>query len=175
MLEIEPLERPIDSWYYATNSDKGEITGSSGNAHANDLAMEAHTVYGPEVHAGGAHEDVHVLAWHRIGATNTTLMGEGLAVRVGEVWWSDPLDTWVEGWKEDGSLLSLRDLIDDFWSHDDAVTYPTAGHFVLWVDRTWGMDTVKALYVADDLNQAFEDELGMTTGEVEAAWIDSIE
>lgn len=174
-LELDPLDRPIDAYYYATNADKGAVTGVSGNAHANDLAVETHTVYGPDVHAGGAHEDVHVLAWHRIGPAQTTLMGEGLAVRVDDSWWGEPLDSWVSEWKSDGTLLTLRELIDDFWAHDDALTYPTSGHFVRFLHDTWGMDTVKALYVAPDLDQAFEDELGMTTAEVEAAWLGAID
>jgi len=45
---------------------------------------------------------------------------------------------------------------------------------VEWLLDTYGADAVKALYVAPDLDAAFESELGMTHDEVEKAWLASI-
>jgi hypothetical protein len=169
-LDLDALDEPIVGYLYSDNETKGDVTGNDGNGHANDLNYEVHEVYGDEVTAATGHEDVHVIAWHRIGATNYALMGEGLAVAMGGVWWDEPLDTWASRYADDGTLPPLTTLMNDFWSESDAVTYPVAGHFVTFLLDGWGPDTVKALYVAEDLDAAFEDELGMTTAEVEAAW-----
>ncbi|MCB9797395.1 MAG: hypothetical protein H6741_32295, partial [Alphaproteobacteria bacterium] len=173
-LEVEALDQPIAAYWYETNALKGEVTGNSGNAHANSQNVEAHHVYNTELDAGGPHEDVHVIAWHRIGDTNYALMGEGLAVWVTGPWWGEPLEDHVSGYKARGVLPSLEALITDFWSMPDGVTYPTAGHFVGWLAEGWGVDVVKRLYVEPDLEAGFQRELGMTLEEVEAAWAGSI-
>ncbi len=173
-LDLAPLDAPIVSYLYPDNATKGEVTGNDGNAHANDLNHEVHEVYGADVHAATGHEDVHVIAWHRIGETSYALMGEGLAVGMGGVWWSEPLDDWATGFADADEIPPLAALITDFWSYEDPLTYPLAGHFVLFLLDGWGPDTLKALYVADDLDAAFVTELGLTTDEVEAAWRASI-
>ena len=175
VLDMEALEQPIQAYLYPDNATKGEVTGSTGNAHANYPNLEVHMVYGDGVYAVGAHEDVHVLAWHRWGETNYALMGEGLAVMVDGEWWGQPLEDWVASYRDDGSLPSLTDLMDDFWSTDDTITYPVAGHFVDWLLTTWDVETVQALYLAEDLEQAFEDHLGMDLAAVEQAWLATVE
>ena len=35
----------------------------------------------------------------------------------------------------------------------------------------YGVDALKAVYVRDDVDQAFEDELGATTADLESAWL----
>ena len=54
-------------------------------------------------------------------------------------------------------------------------TYPVAGHFVDFLRDGWGVDVLKELYVAENLDLAFASQLGMTTSEVEAAWLATIE
>ncbi len=175
VLEMEALEQPIQAYLYPDNTTKGQVTGSSGNAHANYPNLEVHMVYGDGVYAVGAHEDVHVLAWHLWGETHFTLMGEGLAVMVDGNWWGESLEYWVATYRDDGSLPSLQVLMDDFWSADDSITYPVAGHFVDWLLTEWGLDTVKTLYLTEDLEGAFEDELGMDLATVEEAWLATVE
>ncbi len=174
VLELDALDEPIHAYLYPDNATKGEITGNSGNAQANTTNLEVHMVYSAEVHAVGAHEDVHVLAWHRWGATNYTLMGEGLAVMVDGEWWGEPLSDWMVRYRDDGSLPSLEDLVDDFWGTSDTITYPVAGHFVDFLLTGWGVETVQALYLAGDLEQAFVDELGMDPASLEAAWLATV-
>ncbi|MDP7112011.1 MAG: hypothetical protein QGH45_08605 [Myxococcota bacterium] len=58
---------------------------------------------------------------------------------------------------------------------DDTTTYPLAGHFVDFLRDGWGVDTLKTLHVAENLDDAFAAELGLSTGEVEAAWLATIE
>ena len=173
-LEIEPLDEPITSHLYPDNATKGAITGDYGNGHANDLNYENHMVFGADLSAMGSHEDVHVIAWYRIGEAQFALLGEGLAVAMDGDWWGDSLSSWASKFKGDGSLPSLAELEDDFGNLDDTTSYPVAGYFVEWLLDTYGADTVKALYVAPDLDAAFESELGMTHDEVEKAWLASI-
>lgn len=174
VLELEALDDPIHAYLYPDNATKGQVTGSTGNAQANYPNLEVHMVYGDGVYAVGAHEDVHVLAWHRWGDTSTALMGEGLAVMVDASWWGQPLPDWMVSFRDDGSLPALRDLIDDFWGSDDTITYPVAGHFVDFLLTGWGVQTVQALYLADDLEQAFADELGMDLTSLEEAWLATV-
>ena len=174
MLEVEALDEKIRTYLYPDNDTKGEVTGNSGNGHSNHLAFEVHEVYGGGVHAVGAHEDVHVVAWHRIGPANFALMGEGLAVMVDGSWWGETLEYWVAYYRDEGSLPALTELIDDFWGYDDLITYPVAGHFVDYLRTTYGIDAVKSLYVAEDLDFAFTTELGVSTSELEAGWLSSL-
>ncbi len=173
-LEVEPLDERIVSYLYPDNDTKGEITGNDGNAHANDLNYETHIVFGEDVNAFTIHEDVHVIAWYRIGEAHYALLGEGLAVAMEDDWWGESLSSWASKFASEGSLPTLADLEDDWSSIDDPVSYPVAGHFVQWLIETYGIETVKALYVAPDLDVAFESELGLTHDEVEAAWLASI-
>ncbi len=175
VLEVSGLDLPIDTYLYPTNETKGDVTGNDGNAHAIPMNYEVHAVYGPDVVAIGAHEDVHVVAYHRIGDTGYALMGEGLAVMVEYQWWGQSLDYWASEYLAEGDLPPLTALIDDFWGYDDGVTYPVAGHFAGFVRDRWGIDTLKALYVADDLEASFVVELGLTTAELEVQWLDTIE
>ncbi len=174
-LDMEALDEPIQAYLYPDNATKGEITGSSGNAHANVTNLEVHMVYSASVHAVGAHEDVHVLAWQLWGDTSYTLMGEGLAVMVDGDWWGEPLSDWMVEFQLEGTLPPLRELIDDFWGTDDTITYPVAGHFVDFLITGWGVETVRTLYLAEDLEQAFEDELGMDVAALEEAWLETVE
>lgn len=173
-LAVEPLDEPIRTYLYPDNDSKEQVTGNGGNGHANSANYEVHEVYGDDVQAVGAHEDVHVIAWHRIGETDFALMGEGLAVMVDGEWWGDPLDYWVAYHRDAGSLPSLPVLIDDFWSVDDGTTYPVAGHFVQFVIDEWGIDTLKDLYVQPDLEAALVAELGLDLSELEALWLASV-
>ncbi len=173
-LDVAPLDADIRWFLYPDNETKGEVTGSSGNGHANAWNYEVHAVYSGGVKAIGAHEDVHVVATHRVGETDHALMGEGLAVWLDGGWWGEPLEHWVETYRGDGSLPALVDLIDDFWGTDDGITYPVAGHVVGWLHDGWGLDVVKEVYVAEDLAAALEAATGLTVSELEQAWLDSV-
>jgi len=173
-LDVDPLDEPITAYLYPDNDTKGEITGEYGNGHANDLNSETHVVFGEDVDAFTIHEDVHVIAWYRIGESQYPLFGEGLAVAMDGNWGGDSLSSWASKFKTDGSLPSLPELEYGWWDIDDTTSYPVAGYFVEWLLDTYGTDTVKALYVAPDLDAAFESQLGMTHDEVEKAWLASI-
>jgi hypothetical protein len=175
LIDVEPLDVPIRAYLYTTRDLKTEITGVSGNAHANYLNVETHHLYGEGVDATGSHEAVHVLAWHRIGDTNTTLMGEGLAVWAGQQWWGEPLDYWAETYLDGEEIPPLEELIEDFWSYDDGVTYPLAGHFVGFLVDTWGTDMMKRVYAAPDLEEALLAETGLDLDGVESEWLLSID
>ncbi len=174
-LEVEALDDPIRTYFYADVATKAQMTGQSGYAHANYPNLEDHMVFGDGVYSYGAHEDVHVIAWHRWGDTNYALTGEGLAVSVDGEWWGEPTENWVVEYRDDGSLPTLQALIDDFWGHDDGITYPVAGHFVAFLRDGWGAETVRKLYLAEDLEAAFEEELGMGLNALEEAWLGTVE
>jgi hypothetical protein len=94
---------------------------------------------------------------------------------MGEEWWDEPLDDWAATYAASGELPTLAGLRDDFGSYYGGISYPVAGHFVAFLLDGWGPDVLKAVYVAPDLDAAFEAELGLTTSEVEAAWLATIE
>jgi len=174
MLEVEALDEKIRTYLYPDNDTKGDVTGNSGNGHANYLAFEVHEVYGNGVYAVGAHEDVHVVAWHRIGSTNYSVMGEGLAVMVDGGWWGETLEYWVAYYRDEGTLPALSELIDDFWGYDDLITYPVSGHFVDYLRTTYGIDVVKEIYGVENLEYAFSTELGLSISELEQAWLATV-
>ena len=108
------------------------------------------------------------------GGYRYTERGNGIAVAMGGQWWDEPLDDWAATYAASGELPGLAGLRDDFGSYYGGISYPVAGHFVAFLLDGWGPDALKALYVAPDLDAAFEVELGMTTSEVEAAWLATI-
>ena len=171
LMDVAALDTPIRTYLYPDNTTKGEMTGNPGNGHANSMNFEVHEVYGDGVHAVGAHEDVHVIAWHRIGDTAYPLMGEGLAVWVNGPWWGEELEHWMVQYRDSSELPTLQELIDSFWTVSDGITYPVAGHFVAWLEAEHGIEAVKDLYVAEDLEQALASQLGMSLVEIEAAWL----
>jgi hypothetical protein len=175
MLGLAPVEYPIRWYLYPDNETKGRITGRDGNAHANMLNFEVHAVYSEDLQAVGAHEDVHVVAWHQIGEATSVLLGEGIAVMVSGEWWGEPLAEVVAGHRSAGTLPTLRILIDDFWSLPETTSYPVAGHLVAWLIAEYGLDRVKALYMAVDLDAAFASELGRDTAQLESDWLATIE
>lgn len=131
-------------------------------------------MYSADLKAVGAHEDVHVIAQERIGSTDYTLLGEGLAVWADQEWWGEPLEHWVVTYRNHGSLPTLDTLIDEFWSLDSGITYPVAGHFMGFLADDYGVDAVKRIDVADDVRVAFEDEIGIPIAELETAWLASV-
>lgn len=174
LLEVQDLAYPIQTYLYTTRASKEQWTGDAGNAFANDLNYEVHALYGEGVYAVGAHEDVHVIAWHQIGEANSALLGEGLAVWVDGWWNGAPLEDWATEYLDSGEIPSLDVLIDNFWSESTLVTYPLAGHFVGWLVQEWGLDATKRIYTAADLRGALVDETGMDLVTLEAAWLNSI-
>jgi hypothetical protein len=174
LLEVEPLDFPIRTYLYTTRDLKTEMTGVSGNGHANDLNYEVHALYGEDTYAVGAHEDTHVIARHRIGDASTALLGEGLAVWVSGPWVGQPVEYWAITFRDAGDIPPLSALIDDFWSYDDLMTYGLAGHFVGFLVEGWGIEATKRLYAAPDLEAALLDETGLDLAGVEAAWLSSI-
>jgi hypothetical protein len=174
LLDVDGLDFPIRTYLYTTRDQKLEETGDSGNAFANDLNYEVHALYGEGVYAVGAHEDVHVIAWHRIGAANSALLGEGLAVWVDGIWWDQPLDDWAAYYRDAGEIPPLSELIARWSAYDDAMTYPLAGDFVGFLVDGWGMDATKRIYAAPDLEDALLAETGFDLAGIEAAWLASI-
>ena len=174
LLEVAALDLPIQTYLYPDNATKGQVTGSDGNAHANTLNFEAHSVYSASINALGAHEDAHLVSYHRIGDTSFALMGEGLAVWVDGEWWGESLQHWASQHKASGAIPALSELIDDFWSYDSGMTYPLAGHFFGFLVARHGVDAVKRLYVAENLRAGFTAALGQSASELESAWLASI-
>ena len=174
-LEVAAVDYPIQTFYYPDSETKERVTGDPGNAHSNPLNYEVHAIYSDQLQATGPHEDVHVVAWHQIGEAGGELLGEGLAVHVTGPWWGQTLESIASAHKASGTLPYLETLISDFWSVNQQVSYPISGHFVRYLLQTHGLDTVKALYTATDLDQAFQAELGMSTYAVQQAWVQSID
>ena len=174
-LEVPAIEHTIQTFYYPDSETKERVTGDAGNAHSNPLNYEVHAIYSDQLQAIGPHEDVHVVAWHQIGEAGSELFGEGLAVHVTGPWWGQTLEQIASAHKAAGTLPYLQTLISDFWSIDQRVSYPVSGHFVRYLIATHGLDTVKAIYTATDVEQAFRAELGISTYAVQQAWIQSID
>ena len=175
ILQVAALDHQIATFLYPDNGTKGSITGDSGNGHSNALNYEVHGVYDEELQMVGAHEDAHIIAWHRIGETVHPVMGEGLAVFVDGLWWGETLESIASTHRAEGTLPTLRTLVDDFWSIDTGTTYPMSGHFYGFLLDRYELTTVNRLYVASDLHQAFQQELGLSTDELEAAWLGTID
>ncbi|MCB9670164.1 MAG: hypothetical protein H6734_11875 [Alphaproteobacteria bacterium] len=172
LLELEPPEHRIHWYLYEDNAEKADVTGDGGNGHANVSAFEVHAVHGPALSAMGAHEDVHVLQYEQLGRTSWAVLGEGMAVMTDGRWQGTPLRDWGAEHIAAGDLPALADLVDDFWGAGGGsdLGYGASGSFNAFVRETWGIDALKAVYTTSDLHQAFVDELGRTTAELDADW-----
>ena len=89
-------------------------------------------------------------------------------------WQGEDLAHWVAAYRDSGELPSLQALVDDFWSSSDLVTYPAAGHFAAYLLDGWGVEALKRVYVAEDLEAALLDETGMDLESLEAAWLSTV-
>ena len=175
VLDVSPLDHRIHTFFYPDHDTKGRITGDHGNGHSNPLNNEVHGVYNDQLHMIGAHEDAHVIAWHLIGETVHPIMGEGLAVYVDGPWWGESLESIASSRHADGTLPTLHQLIDGFAAIAEGTSYPISGHFFGFLLDEHGLAKVKALYVATDLHLAFQQELGLSTSELESAWLATID
>jgi len=172
MLEVDDLDHPVHWWMYESNELKGELTGSSGNGHADVVAYEVHAVYTPTVAAVGAHEDVHVVQHHRIGDTRYAVLGEGMAVMVDGTWHGVDLDVWAAEHLASGDLPGVQAMIDDFWGAGGGsdLGYGGSGAFNRFLYETYGVDALKELYLSQDLSADVVEVLGADVSELEAAW-----
>lgn len=165
------MEAPI--LYYLTNSpeDAGKIYGD--DEPCNGFAWGPDTVvatYNDKVVCLGAHEDTHLIT-QRIARPESPFMSEGVAMYMDGCWWGKTNAWWLKRFVAEGRYVPLASLLsrDDFFSHSEAITYPTAGAFTQYAIETLGQDAfVKQVYSRPGPAQhALEAGFGKPLAEIE--------
>ena len=165
ILGVTPPATRIAFYRYASNEQKGALTGDPGNGHAQGMAV--HSVFATQ-----EHELVHVLTrvW---GDPDTALFGEGIAVYVGGQWQNRPIDDYARDVLSAGKLPALQSIasIQDFRAQDSLVTYAAAGSFVGYLVRLKDMDAFKRVYVAGaPLDERLKSVYGKDLATLDADW-----
>jgi hypothetical protein len=176
LLEFEQIlgatvPKKIDYFRYESNERKRELTGQSGNAHvSNDHTL--HTVWPVD-----NHEIVHLIAfvW---GRTDSSLLGEGIAVHLSGSWLRRPIDSWIPEYEKEGRLPSLASLASSrtFARMDAGVTYAVAGSFVGYLVRTYGIDAFRSIYSGPgSLDARCKKYLHKSLAQLEQDWLAQVD
>jgi hypothetical protein len=164
------LDTKVQYFRYASNAQKGDLTGDAGNAHV-EWPSTVHTLWPVD-----DHEIVHLLTaqW---GETDSALLGEGVAVAMGGTWHGLAVHDWVAENHPERPVPDLGSIVRtaDFRRADDAVTYPVAGSFVKWLIDTHGMAKFRSAYAGEGGPAA---RLQATYGEdlatLQAQWLSAV-
>lgn len=142
----------VDFYKYPDTAVKEELTGRPGNAHVEDGAI--HTVWETD-----NHEIVHVLA-DALGHP-PALLGEGIAVYLGEHWRNVPLGAYARVLADQDLWIPPLDLLDmhAFMAVDPKRSYPVVGAFVGWMLDEFGRDTLLEAYRSLDRLESAEENL----------------
>ena len=93
-------------------------------------------------------------------------INEGLAVYAAGQWSGHDTHALCRYLQEQGQLPSLQDLMRRFAKLPGLVSYPAAGSFMRYLYETHGLETVKAVWRRDALDEA----TGMSVEELDVAW-----
>jgi hypothetical protein len=152
-----------------------ELTGFAGNAFRHKQVI--HSIW-----ARDRHEIVHVLAdaW----GDPPALLGEGIAVYLSGSWQHKPVKDYARDVARGGRWIAPSSMLASlaFRRHPDLDSYPIAGAFVEWIERTYGKDTLKSAYAelmnrasVEDNTRALEKRLRSTLSKIDAdyrAWVE---
>lgn len=166
---------PLQYHLFDTADEVGAAYGD--NEPCNGFASPPDTVYavyGEKVKCIGMHEDTHLISYVR-GRPASAFIREGLAMYMDKVWWGKPNEAWTRDFIADGRYLRVECLLsnEEFYAHDDALTYPIAGAFTAFMVSRLGMQAyLDAVYYAKlEPSAAIERAFDQPLFEVERAFM----
>ena len=136
------------------------------------LRPEFRDRYGRRAHIG-AHEMVHVISHRLLGKPFTKLMSEGYAVAIDGAYGRQstpagtivarPIMEWMMNHRQAGNVLSPEELLTQT-NRPEAVYYPNAGFFVIYLWNRFGVEMINQLFNVDtqDFRGAFYQVSGVT-------------
>ena len=181
--ELEITEpRRLEYFKYRDRAHLASITGRSTNGFAEPGTLRFHTIWPIDNHEG-----VHTLVLLHLGHP-PALFNEGVAVAhqtdpfAGDLvarWSGQDIHDLARTFLRQRRIPALTALLrsPDFFSHSDAITYPTAGSFVRWLLDRYGLGAFRALLAgasfddpAETTRQRFQTAYGMPLEDAWTAW-----
>jgi hypothetical protein len=139
----------------------------------------------------GVHELAHVLSHQALGKPGTRLLSEGLAVALDggyglvlryvaggrRIFDQKTLGSWMAQYRDSGRLLAPAELLEEQDRLEEALFYPQAGCFVLFVEEKFGLEALKTLFTApdSDFRRVFRDLTGHGLEEIRDAYLEFVD
>lgn len=162
--------RKIHVFAVESRAQMRALTGNEVNGTAIPEEDSICFVFTERLQAGGAHELMHVLSFHRWGLAKPgrLWLNEGLACYADDRWWGWSLHAVAKHLRDTGHLLPLPQLMADFPSFSSMVTYPETGSFVKFLYERHGRERLQQLWQADqpDVRSIY----GKSLVELEEEW-----
>jgi hypothetical protein len=114
------------------------------------------------------HEMFHVISMNIWGVPDIWI-NEGMAVYSDNKWHSNDLYQLTKFLIDNNRYVSLKKLIKDFKKLDHLVSYPLAGSFTKYLDKTYGRETVINIWKGRTKN--LKKYTGKTIKELESDWL----
>ncbi|EQB86261.1 hypothetical protein M918_15090 [Clostridium sp. BL8] len=155
------MKEKIKYYLCSTPEEVGEVYGDNEPCNGfNDGLDKIYAVYNKEVKCVGFHEDAHIISYNTISRPKQAFLREGLAMFYDKVWWGIPNYAWAKYFLSNGIYLHIKELLvnDNFYKHNDVITYPVAGAFVEYLILSFGIESFKTFYssVGEDFDSAFK-------------------
>lgn len=118
-----------------------------------------------------AHELSHVVSIRCWGDSEAWIK-EGLAVAVDNQWFDYDLYALTKNLHSTGEFVNLTDLMHNFRKYDSLITYPEAGCFVKFLQESYGIEKVHALWKQGPSH--IPEIFNCPLPELERAWLDRV-
>jgi hypothetical protein len=175
----------LDEAYFSIGTQTGgHAVPDRSSIYYTYLRPEFRDRYGRRAHVG-AHEMVHVITHRLLGKPFTKMMSEGYAVAIDGAYGRQatpagtivarPIMEWMMNHRQAGNVLTPEQLLTQT-DRPEAVYYPNAGFFVIYLWNRFGVEMTNKLFNVDtqDFRGAFYQVTGLTWSQVsedyEAYW-----
>jgi hypothetical protein len=158
--------------YYLLETPEQVGVAFGDNEACNGFAEEPniiYAVYSKRIKCIGPHEDAHIISY-LINKPTSAFVREGLAMYFDEYWWNKINTIWVKEFLKDGNYVKIEELIDDnnFFEHNDAITYPISGAFTKFLIDTYGREKYTEFYrLKVDIRNAITKTYGKSIEQLE--------
>lgn len=167
LLGLESYPDTISVFVIESRVRMAELIGWETNGSAFPQRNVICYVFSETIQAHGAHELAHVISINAWGESENWLK-EGLAVYADDSWYGFELHQLAAHLLQTERLPTLPDLVSDFSSHNDMISYPATGSFVKYLAERYGIAAVKEIWQRG--HKAIPTTLGSNLESVEASW-----
>jgi hypothetical protein len=174
LLGASGYEPVTDIFLVDTREELQALAGMSAAGFSDPLAGAIVLTRRGESTSALRHELMHVMSVRILGEPSTpwAWLLEGIATHAGGECAGRSLHDVVAYMKQEGMLLPLATLLNEFHQHSDLVTYLQAGSFTEYLVETHGAALFRDVW-ARGLDAAFRDA-GLDTAAEESRWLDTL-
>ncbi|MFA7418280.1 MAG: hypothetical protein WCZ90_01240 [Melioribacteraceae bacterium] len=171
-LGVSSNDKKYNVFLVSTNERMELLVGrkTNGAAHPDDGTF--YTLLNQNKITFDKHEACHVIASSEWGRGNEAWISEGLAVGSNGAWWSYELHSLAKYLHQKDKLVPIKELIRNFHSYNNLITYPESGSFIIYIKERYGLKFIKSLYKEGAI--AIENQLNKSISIIESEWLNEI-